>query len=462
MLPPLIPPALPASLHILFLLLATIHTAGGAATFTLTDLLAQQGSSVVGCITFPFVNPSQFASSAFPSIDFRLLLATPLSLQATVCLPLTVRQAAYFSSNCSSTVNPLGVTVYALPATFSSSWQSYIANSSLVNTTLPLLLLPSNTVDEWTLLAHSLASNGYVTLILPLSAACPLPTTDASGVPDSLLGGQVSCVSVLQQLLVFGVDSVQAEMQTPTSSLFASNSLTSLWHVVYVAAGGLCALLLGVVQQLALTSVRSTRVPVTHAGVYCLEPFSVPLSVGYPAFFSPPGSFSAAAIVPSTCTLLSLSSASSCLSPPAQYASPLYSLLLTQPSPPSCLTAIQSSAAATHPCLYSEAALRAQLGSGSVAAVAGCAREDECRAQMAAKTGASGWVGASSAGVMDAVGHRVLLWRLLSGWLSWIAAGGGAGSAWRGWRSMLQNSTADGVVDSLTQNCLVNGTEYNQ
>ena len=449
-------------LTFLFLLATLDSVVSSGATFTLSDLLAQQGSSAVGCFSFPFVDPTLFASSAYPSIDFRLLLATPLTLQATLCLPLNTSQAAYFSSNSTLTVNPLGVSVYQLPASFSPTWQSYVASSSLTNTSLPIVVLASNNKDEWTLLAHSLASSGYMTVALPLSTACPLLTVEASGVPDSLLSGEVGCVAAVQRLLVFGMDSVQAEMQTSTSPLYTSAPLTALWRVVYVVAGGLCALLASVVQQMAVTTVRATRVNVTHAGLYCLEAFSVPLSAVYPALFSPPASFTPAVILPRATTFLSLSSASSCLSPPAQHVSPLYSLLLTQPSPPTCLTSAQSSAASTHPCLYTDAALRAELANATVSTVRSCVREDECRGEMALKAGSSSWVSASSAGLMDAVGHRVLLWRLLSGWLSWIAAGAGAGSAWTSWRYVLRNNTASGVLASLLQNCIVNGTQYNQ
>ena len=178
------------------------------------------------------------------------------------------------------------MTVYTLPATFSTTWQSYIANSSLTNASLPLVVLASNTADEWTLLAQSLSSNGYMTLSLPLSTSCPPLTVEGSGVPDSLLSGEVGCVSAVQRLLVFGMDSVQAEMQTSTSPLYTSAPLTAVWRVVYVASGGLCALVLSVVQQLAVSKLRSTRVSITHGGVYCLSPFSVPLSTGYPTFFS--------------------------------------------------------------------------------------------------------------------------------------------------------------------------------
>ena len=450
------------SILALLLLLASLALVCDAATFLLTDLLAQQGSSAVGCLIFPLVDPSQFASSAFPSIDFRLLLATPLALHATLCLPLTGLQAAFFSSNSSSSVDALGLTVYSLPPTFPPTWQAYVAGSPLIVAALPLVVLASNTADEWTLLSHTLASNGYASLSLPLSPACPLLTADASSVPDSLLAGEVGCVGAAQKLLAFGMDSVQAEMQTSTSPLYTSASLIAVWRVVYVAAGGLCAVVLSVVQQLALTNARSTRINVTHAGVHCLESFSIPLSVGYPSFFSPLGSFSPSAILPSSTAFLSLNSASSCLSPPAQSALPLYSLLLTQPSPPTCLTSVQSSSTATHPCLYTDSALRAELANGSIASVSGCQREDACRAQMAPKAGASSWTSASSSGVMDAIGHRVLLWRLLSGWLAWIAAGGGSGAAWQAWRYLLRNSTASGTLTSLTQNCIVAGVQYNQ
>ena len=444
------------------LLLGSLTIGTSVAGFTLSELLAQQGSSAVGCLTFPFVDPSLFASSAYPSIDFRLLLATPLTLLVTVCAPLTASQAGYLSSNSSSSVNALNVTVYTLPASFSPPWQSYIANSPLSNSSLPLVVLASNSADEWTLLAQTLASNGYMTLAVPLASACPLLAIDASGVPDSLLGGEVTCVAAVQRLLVFAMDSAQAEMQTSTSPLFTTASLTAVWRVVYIAAGGLCAVVLSVVQQLAVSKARFTRVSVTNAGVHCLEPFSIPLSVGYPSFFSPLGSFRPAVILPATTSFMAISSASSCLSPPAQYASPLCSLLLTQPSPPGCLTAIQSSSAATHPCLYSDAALRAELANGTVSSVSGCIREDDCRREMALKAGASSWVGASSAGVMDAVGHRVLFWQLLSGWLSWVAGGGAGGAAWSGWRNVLLTNTASGVLASLTQNCNINGTQYNQ
>ena len=453
----------PSPLRILVCLLLTIlNVVTSAATYTLSELLAQQGSSVVGCLTLPLVDPSLFASSAFTSIDLRLLLATPLTLQATLCMPLTTSQASFFSSNSNVTVNSLGVTVYALPATFSPAWQSYVAGNPLTSVSLPLVLLPSNTADEWTLLSQSLASNGYMTLALPLSSTCPLLTIETSGLPNSLLSAEMACVAAVQRLLVFGMDSVQAEMQTSTSPLYTTSSLTAVWRVVYVAAGGLCTLLLSVVQQLAVTNDLSTRVGVTHAGVYCVEPNSVPLSVGYPAFFSPPASFTPAVVLLSSTSFVSLSSASSCLSPPAQFASPIYSLLLTQPSPPTCLTSVQSSAAATHPCLYTEAALRVELLTGSVSSVDQCMREDQCRRAMSLRAGTSDWVGASSDGVMSAVGHRVLLWQLLAGWLSWIASGAAAGSEWTGWRQVLQDGTASGVLDSFTQNCIVDGTRYNQ